>query len=93
MSREATLILVGILVAISPFSGLPRSWLAVILPFLGLVTIGIGYAMRHEQVKVKRLEEPAMIMVAPSTAELPALAPETVHSHQPAHHPGPSRVS
>ena len=49
MSRESMLILLGILVVLSPFLGLPLSMLAWLLPFLGLVILGIGISLRAER--------------------------------------------
>lgn len=43
MSKETTLIIVGVLVVLSPFLGLPESWLSVILPILGAVILVLGY--------------------------------------------------
>ncbi|HVX90771.1 MAG TPA: hypothetical protein VHC20_04040 [Candidatus Paceibacterota bacterium] len=43
MSKETTLIIVGVLVVLSPFLGLPESWLSVILPALGAVILVMGY--------------------------------------------------
>jgi hypothetical protein len=74
MSRESTLILVGVLVALAPFSGLPHSWLAVILPFLGIVAGGIGYALRREHVNRARAEEEG------AAAAVAALAAEALPS-------------
>ncbi len=51
MSRESMLILLGILVMLSPFLGLPLSLLAWLLPFLGLVTLGIGISLRTERTR------------------------------------------
>lgn len=51
MSRESLLILLGILVALSPFLGIPLSLLAWILPVLGLVTLGIGISLRTERTR------------------------------------------
>ncbi len=48
MSKEGTLVTVGILVAISPFIGLPYSWLAWILPVLGGITVLVGYVIRKD---------------------------------------------
>ena len=45
MSRESLLILVGILVALSPFVGLPLVWLAFVTPFLGAVVVLIGFSL------------------------------------------------
>lgn len=48
MSRERLLMLIGILVLVSPFVGLPLTILTWVLPLLGGLTLGIGasYAMR-----------------------------------------------
>ncbi|MDB5245583.1 MAG: hypothetical protein JWN90_688 [Parcubacteria group bacterium] len=46
MSRESILMILGILIAISPWSGLPLSILAWILPLLGLATAFIGFTLR-----------------------------------------------
>jgi hypothetical protein len=54
MSRESLLILLGILVALSPFLGIPLSLLAWILPVLGLVTLGIGISLRTERTRSAR---------------------------------------
>ena len=43
MSKETILVIVGILVVLSPFLGLPQSWLSLILPILGLVIISLAY--------------------------------------------------
>lgn len=55
MSRESLLILLGVLVALSPFLGIPLSLLAWILPVLGLVTLGIGVSLRAERTRGIRL--------------------------------------
>lgn len=49
MSKEGILITIGVLTALSPFSGLPLSWLSWILPILGIATIYIGYAARRSR--------------------------------------------
>lgn len=46
MTRENVLILLGALVILAPFSGLPLSWLSFILPILGAGVVGIGILMR-----------------------------------------------
>lgn len=43
MSKETTLIIVGVLIVLSPFLGLPESWLSVILPILGLAILVLAY--------------------------------------------------
>ncbi len=50
MSKEGTLITLGVLVAISPFLGLPLSWLSFFLPVMGTITLFIGYLIRRDHV-------------------------------------------
>ncbi len=50
MSRESVLILCGLLVAFSPFSGLPVSWLAWLLPILGAVVIAVGVSFKAQKI-------------------------------------------
>jgi hypothetical protein len=47
MTRESFLILLGVLVALSPFSGFPLSWLAWILPILGILIVGVSITLRR----------------------------------------------
>jgi hypothetical protein len=51
MSRTSLLIILGILVVLTPFSGLPLSWLSWILPIIGLIVIVIGVSLhrRHRE--------------------------------------------
>lgn len=78
MSRTSTLILLGILVVLTPFSGLPvalRSFLAVIF---GAGISGIGLALRtHEaQSKQQSMEvSPASAPTQPVAAEVSEPAP------------------
>ncbi|HRH55576.1 MAG TPA: hypothetical protein PK609_01795 [Candidatus Paceibacterota bacterium] len=46
MSRSLILILLGALVALAPFSGLPLRILAWILPVFGVVAIAVGISYR-----------------------------------------------
>ena len=50
MSKEGTLVTVGILTAVAPFIGLPYSWLAWILPVLGIITVIVGYVIRKDMI-------------------------------------------
>ncbi len=62
MSHEGTLILLGILVVLTPFLGLPYSWLMVIIPLLGLLVLGFAILLRARglaEVPVHREEESA----------------------------------
>lgn len=49
MSRESLIMLFGFLTALSPFAGLPYSWLQIIIPLFALVIIGTAYLMRSER--------------------------------------------
>ncbi len=46
MSRETLLIALGVLIILSPYLGFPYSWLMVLLPVLGLATLGIAITLR-----------------------------------------------
>lgn len=54
MSRETALIVLGVLVALSPYLGLPLSILGIVLPILGLVILGIGVTLRMRVVQSTR---------------------------------------
>ncbi|HEY4489270.1 MAG TPA: hypothetical protein VJA87_02195 [Candidatus Paceibacterota bacterium] len=47
MTRETVLIILGVIVAASPYLGLPLSVLSVLLPILGLIVIIIAVMMRR----------------------------------------------
>lgn len=49
MSRESVLLLLGILVAVSPFSGLPVTWLAWLLPIMGAAVFIIGVSFKAQK--------------------------------------------
>lgn len=46
MTRGHVLMVLGALVLLSPWSGLPMAWLEWVLLFLGLAIIGASYLMR-----------------------------------------------
>lgn len=46
MSREGVVIVLGVLIAVSPFIGLPYYLLAWVLPVLGLACAGIALSLR-----------------------------------------------
>ncbi len=46
MSRTSTLILLGILIVLTPFSGLPIAFRTLIVVILGVCVSGIGFAIR-----------------------------------------------
>lgn len=49
MSRSNTLIVLGLIIGLVPFSGLPSLWLEFILPVAGLIVLFIGYAIRERR--------------------------------------------
>ncbi len=49
MSRESILIVLAILIIVSPYCGLPFSWLAWILPLLGFFVLIIGVSLRRDR--------------------------------------------
>ncbi|MEK7101260.1 MAG: hypothetical protein AAB921_04145 [Patescibacteria group bacterium] len=58
MSRANTLILLGVLVILTPFSGLPiaiRTFFAVIF---GVCVFGIGLSMRAREVRLRAAQSP-----------------------------------
>ncbi len=79
MSRASTLILLGALTIITPFSGLPvaiRSLLAVIF---GASVLGIGFALRARDVQMKKASPVAEIPAAPeSVADIAHQDPQGV---------------
>ncbi len=46
MSNGTLLIILGVLVALTPFSGLPGYILEFLLPTLGIMVVVIGYLLR-----------------------------------------------
>lgn len=62
MSRARTLILLGVLIALSPFLGLPVWILMWVLPILGLMVLLTGVSLRTRRVR----EEPQPPAAAPS---------------------------
>jgi cell division protein FtsW (lipid II flippase) len=54
MSRESLLILLGLLVAVLPFLGLPLFWLSIGYPVIGalVVLIGLTLARRKKRATV-----------------------------------------
>jgi hypothetical protein len=79
MSRTSTLILLGILIALMPFSGLPiaiRTFLAVIF---GACVAGIGVALRAREARSqKQSAEASLSPATPSTPSEPTPPPSRV---------------
>jgi hypothetical protein len=67
MSRTSTLILLGILVILTPFSGLPMAIRSLLEVIFGACVFGIGLALRvHEA----RSAHPPVETLAPNPSEV-----------------------
>lgn len=71
MSRASTLILLGALVILTPFSGLPVAIRSLLAVFFGACVLGVGFSLRTREVRHAQL-----------LAETPA-APEPVTYPEP----------
>ncbi|MBA3789265.1 hypothetical protein H0X32_02640 [Patescibacteria group bacterium] len=49
MKRESFLVLLGVLIILSPFSGLPLSWLTWVLLCMGVIVVIIGITLRRDR--------------------------------------------
>lgn len=56
MSRSSTLILLGLLVVFTPFSGLPVALRTFMLVLFGACIAAFGYLMRTREIPQKRVE-------------------------------------
>ncbi len=45
MSRESLLIMLGLVVGVAPFVGLPLLWLSIVFPVCGLLVALIGFSL------------------------------------------------
>ena len=50
MSRTSTLILLGILIILAPFSGLPLAIRSLLEAIFGICVLGIGFSLRTHEV-------------------------------------------
>lgn len=48
MSKEMTVIALGVLVVVTPYLGIPGSWKTVIFVLAGLSLAGVGFLLRGE---------------------------------------------
>jgi hypothetical protein len=75
MSKEGTLITVGVLVLLTPFIGLPHSWFAWILPVLGIITLVIGQLMRKHRATPQTVRAEPSVLESVSAPTLDAPSP------------------
>ena len=50
MSKETTIILLGLWVIIMPYLGIYRSWLTILMVLTGLVILVVGFLLRGETI-------------------------------------------
>ena len=51
MSKESTLLLLGVLIVLAPFLGLPYAWLMVVLPLCGVLVVALSIALKKGTVE------------------------------------------
>jgi len=92
MARETMVIILGALVALSPWSGLPLSWLSYGLVVMGLLLILIGSTLRARRLVMSVVRLPAVPFVPTPPTSVPpvleALEHEEVVSAQQVSAPG-----
>lgn len=72
MSRNSTLILLGILIVLVPFSGLPMAFRTFLAVILGACVAGIGVALRSREARNRRQSAEASVSpVAPPGTPAP----------------------
>jgi len=71
MSRASTLILLGIFVILTPFSGLPMTIRSLLAVVFGAVIFGIGLSLRAQDVhKTSPETEPPPVSPPPPPADI-----------------------
>lgn len=75
MTREHVLMVLGALVLLSPWSGIPMEFLEWALLLIGLAIIGIAFTMR------KRADDDRALPSAPAAAFPSAQEPQSRSSH------------
>lgn len=66
MSREGIIMVLAVVVMISPFVGLPYSWLAWVLPIIGLALFALALSLR-----VRRQRARAVVVTPQSHEQEP----------------------
>jgi hypothetical protein len=83
MSRSSAIILLGILVILAPLSGLPTSWVTLLLAIFGVIIALIGIALRAEGARKAReaMFTPSNLPVAEFSPADPVSPDEPHHDH------------
>ncbi|HUY62300.1 MAG TPA: hypothetical protein VMV50_00685 [Candidatus Paceibacterota bacterium] len=68
MSRTSTLIVLGVLIALAPFSGIPVNLRALLEVIFGMFVLGIGFSLRAHEARRMHGAKSAPVAAA---AELP----------------------
>jgi len=74
MSRASILIFLGVFVILTPFSGLPVAIRTLLTVIFGASVLGIGFALRVRDVRMKKASP---VVEPPSAPEPPAEMPRS----------------
>ena len=75
MSRTSALILLGVLISITPYSGLPASFRTFLTVVFGIAVFGIGLSLRTREV---RDAQPTETPVEPTDSPTESPVPPTI---------------
>lgn len=75
MSRSSTLILLGILVILAPFSGLPIAMRSLLAVIFGACVLGIGLSLRAREARHTMTSVPGEARNAQAEAKTPPPPP------------------
>lgn len=75
MSRTSTLILLGILTMLTPFSGLPNTYRSVLIVAFGVAILGIGLSLRSEETQRVHADVQVPEPAAPEEPIVPTISP------------------
>lgn len=88
MSKSSALILLGVLVVLAPFSGLPDTFRTVLLVLFGLCVFGIGLFVRAHEQSARAQVLPPSVSAEPEPVHEEVLESTPVSPHVP-HGPSP----
>ncbi len=96
MSKSSTLILLGVLIMLAPYSGLPVGLRSILTLIFGALVVGVGIWMRADAAKKAEQATPPAPAPAPANEFAPVPKPEPVPEPsvlevqaEPAHEPAP----
>lgn len=81
MTRETILIILGLVIVLSPWSGLPLAWLSYVLVFIGLCVVLIGSTLRARRMVESAAAEATKLHTVPLAT--PARSPSATPTSTP----------